>query len=98
MNNYNFIFIDDIIIGFSDNKLNSIIVVGGAEGTYLPDPATNKISFPVKYSADMMKYLFKNKKTDLYGNSSIHHENTTLESGYININWENRFKMIKCRT
>jgi len=80
---------DTIIIGFSDNKLNSIIVVGGAEGTYLPDPATNKISLPVKYSADMMKYLFKNKKTDLYGNSSIHHENTTLESGYININWEN---------
>ena len=80
---------DTIIIGFSDNKLNSIIVVGGAEGTYLPDPGTNKISLPVKYSADMMKYLFKNKKTDLYGNSSIHHENTTLESGYININWEN---------
>ena len=80
---------DTTFIDFSNNKLNSIVVVGGAEGIYLPDPSTNNISFPVKYSADKMKYLFKNKKTDLYGNSIINHDNTSLESGYININWEN---------
>lgn len=80
---------DTTFIDFSNNKLNSIVVVGGAEGIYLPDPSTNNISFPVKYSANKMKYLFKNKKTDLYGNSIINHDNTSLESGYININWEN---------
>ena len=80
---------DTTIIGFFDSKLNSITVIGGAEGVYLSNPAANKINFPVKYSADKMNYLFKNKKTDLYGNSIIHHDNTTLESGYININWEN---------
>ena len=80
---------DTTFIDFSNNKLNSIVVVGGAEGIYLPDPSTNNISFPVKYSSDKMKYIFKNKKTDLYGNSIINHDNTSLESGYININWEN---------
>ena len=55
---------DTTIIGFFDSKLNSITVIGGAEGIYLPNPSENKINFPVKYSADKMNYLFKNKKTE----------------------------------
>lgn len=79
---------DIITINFLKNELKQIKVIGGSKGQYTPDTLSNEINTPVIYSANKIKYLFQNRKSDFYGNAIISHDKTILEAGYVNIDWK----------
>jgi hypothetical protein len=62
-------------------------VIGGSKGKYIPDSLSNEISSSVNYSSDEIVYIFEKRRTEFYGNAIINHDKTTLEAGYIDINW-----------
>ena len=78
---------DTIIMRFVEKDLNDIIVSGGSQGEYVPNPKTNDSKYPLVYSADKIDYFLKTENTKLIGNANAHHENTELKAGFIKVNW-----------
>jgi lipopolysaccharide export system protein LptA len=78
---------DLITIKFLKNRLKRLQVIGGSKGKYIPDSLSNEISSSVNYSSDEIVYIFEKRRTEFYGNAIINHDKTTLEAGYIDINW-----------
>ena len=78
---------DTIIMRFVEKDLNDIIVSGGSQGEYVPNPKTNDSKYPLVYSADKIDYFLKTENTKLIGNANAHHENTDLKAGFIKVNW-----------
>ena len=72
---------------FVEKDLNDIIVSGGSQGEYVPNPKTNDSKYPLVYSADKIDYFLKTENTKLIGNANAHHENTELKAGFIKVNW-----------
>ena len=80
---------DTIIMSFYNSELEKLNIINGARGTYSPDSISTDMKSSIKYSADYITYLLKQKKSDFNGNANIEQENTSLSSGFIEINWQN---------
>ena len=78
---------DTINIKFFDNALNTINIIGGSEGKYIPDSIANDTDLPVVYKANEIYYYLKEDQSDLVGNVNIRHDATDLDAGFINVNW-----------
>ena len=83
---------DTIIMQFTNNELDRIIVDGGSRGLYSPDTLSSKTDHPVIYSADQIDYRIKTEKTNLIGGAKVKHGNTDLEAGFIKVDW--RYSML----
>jgi len=79
---------DTIIMNFSNNELEKLNILEGAEGVYTPDSMATDMNSPVKYSANHIQYFLKNRESDFHGNANIEQDKTKLISGFINIDWQ----------
>ena len=79
---------DTIIMNFSNNALERLNIIDGAEGIYTPDSITTDMNSLIRYSADHIKYFLKDKQSDFRGNASIEQDKTKLNSGFIKIDWQ----------
>ena len=78
---------DTIAISFNDNDLNTINIIGGSEGKYMPDTLSDRNEHTVTYRANRIKYHFLNDESDFNGNVNIKHDGTSLDAGFVNVNW-----------
>ena len=79
---------DTITISFLNKELDKINILGGSEGKYTPDSISNELNLPILYKASKIKYYLKDDKSDFKGNVNIKHDQTTLDAGFVNINWK----------
>ena len=79
---------DTIIMNFSNNALERLNIIDGAEGVYTPDSIATDMNSLIRYSADHIKYFLKDKESDFRGNASIEQDKTKLNSGFIKIDWQ----------
>ena len=79
---------DTIILNFSNNALERLNIIDGAEGVYTPDSIATDMNSPIRYSADHIKYFLKDKESDFRGNANIEQDKTKLNSGFIKIDWQ----------
>ena len=79
---------DTIAISFYDNDLNTINIIGGSEGKYIPDTLSDGNEHTVTYKANRIKYHFLNDESDFNGNVNIKHDGTSLDAGFVNVNWK----------
>ena len=79
---------DTIILNFSNNALERLNIIDGAEGVYTPDSIATDMNSLIRYSADHIKYFLKDKESDFRGNASIEQDKTKLNSGFIKIDWQ----------
>tara|TARA_Y100001980_G_C14556650_1_gene349089 strand:- start:10982 stop:14572 length:3591 start_codon:yes stop_codon:yes gene_type:complete len=80
---------DTIIMNFNDNELEKLTILNGAKGTYTPDSIATDMKSRIDYSADFIKYLLKDQKSNFNGNAIIEQDGTNLSSGFIKIDWQN---------
>jgi len=80
---------DTIIMMFMENELNTLKIIGGSEGKYIPDSIANDVDLPVIYSANYIKYRLKDDESDFQGNVKIKHDRTDLDAGFVSVNWQN---------
>jgi len=79
---------DTIIMKFVNNELSQLNIIGGSKGEYFPDSISNEINSPIIYSANNIQYRFLEKESDFEGQAKIKHDKTKLESGFINVKWQ----------
>lgn len=79
---------DTIIMNFSNNELDKLNILNGAEGTYIPDSITTDMKSQINYSADHIKYRLKDEESDFNGNAHIEQDKTKLSAGFISIDWQ----------
>ena len=79
---------DTIAISFYDNDLSTINIIGGSEGKYIPDSLSDGNEYPVTYKASRIKYHLQNDESDFDGNVNIKHDGTSLDAGFVNVNWK----------
>ena len=80
---------DTIIMMFMENELNTLKIIGGSEGKYVPDSIANDVDLPVIYSANYIKYRLKDDESDFQGKVKIKHDRTDLDAGFVSVNWQN---------
>ena len=80
---------DTIIMMFMENELNTLKIIGGSEGKYIPDSIANDVDLPVIYSANYIKYRLKDDESDFQGKVKIKHDRTDLDAGFVSVNWQN---------
>ena len=80
---------DTIIMMFMENELNTLKIIGGSEGKYIPDSVANDVDHPVIYSANYIKYRLKDDESDFQGKVKIKHDRTDLDAGFVSVNWQN---------
>ena len=80
---------DTIIMMFMENELNTLKIIGGSEGKYIPDSIANDVDHPVIYSANYIKYRLKDDESDFQGKVKIKHDRTDLDAGFVSVNWQN---------
>ena len=78
---------DTIRLKFIDQKINTITVVGGTQGRFIPHETNTDLDTTVIYSAERIDYFVDRKLTDLYLNARIQYADIELTAGKININW-----------
>jgi lipopolysaccharide assembly outer membrane protein LptD (OstA) len=78
---------DTVIMKFEDKKLNHIVVIGGAEGKYIPDKTNTSVDTTVFYAAERIDYFLRDKNTFLRDESSIQSSDMELTAGKIQIEW-----------
>ncbi len=78
---------DTVVMKFIDKRLNHIVVIGGAEGQYIPDKTNTSVDTTVIYSAARIDYFLKDKNTYLNNASSIRSGDMKLTAGKIQIEW-----------
>jgi len=78
---------DTIRLKFIDRKINTITVVGGTQGRFIPHETNTDLDTTVIYSAERIDYFVDRKLTDLYLNAKIQYADIELTAGKININW-----------
>ena len=74
---------------FLENELNTLKIIGGSEGKYIPDSVANDVDHPVIYSANFIKYRLKDDESDFEGKVKIKHDRTDLDAGFVSVNWQN---------
>ena len=79
---------DTIIMNFSNNELEKLNILNGAQWTYTPDSIATDMQSPIKYSADHIKYRLKSEESDFKGKAQIEQDKTKLNAGFINIDWQ----------
>ncbi len=84
---------DTITLLFSPDSsdrqdLEVIHIVGGARGEYLPDESTEDVDAPIVYRADTIRYSIPDQQTQLYHDAQIDYKDTKLNSGFVNITWQ----------
>ena len=80
---------DTIIMMFMENELNTLKIIGGSEGKYIPASSANDVDLPVIYSANYIKYRLKDDESDFQGKVKIKHDRTDLDAGFVSVNWQN---------
>jgi len=79
---------DTIVMNFSNNELERLNIIDGAEGIYTPDSIATDMKSPISYSADHIKYFLRDEESDFHGNANIEQDRTKLSSGFIKIDWQ----------
>jgi len=79
---------DTVIINFSKGKIQTLTVIGGTEGRFIPDHSNRDVDTTIVYSADRIDYFMKNKTTELTGKSKIQSADVELTAGKILIRWD----------
>ncbi len=78
---------DTVVMQFSDNELNRIYILGGAQGTFTPDSANRNVESAIDYESQLIVYDLKDEMTDLQEQAIIRYGDMRLEAGFINVDW-----------
>ena len=78
---------DTIVISFLDNKIRSILVMGGAIGEFQPDKYAQGADTTINYRAGTIIYDIPGKTTILKSKSTLKYQDITLNAAEVNINW-----------
>ncbi|RMF08937.1 MAG: hypothetical protein D6762_04675, partial [Candidatus Neomarinimicrobiota bacterium] len=78
---------DTVVMTLAGDGLDQVHILGGAAGTYTPDPEGGDLEGPVQYHAEVIRYDVTGRNTDLIAGAGIRHQDTQLEAGYIRVDW-----------
>ncbi|MCH7886724.1 MAG: LPS assembly protein LptD [Candidatus Marinimicrobia bacterium] len=78
---------DTIVIGFIDNDIRSILVLGGARGTFFPDKYAQGADTTIKYSAETILYNIPRETTRLKTKSTVQYQDLTLNADEVLVDW-----------
>lgn len=83
---------DTIILDFIKNDsaevdLQSIEIFGGSRGVFKPDSTNREMESPIVYTSEKILYDLNAESTDLAGEASIQYSDVDLNSGFINVDW-----------
>lgn len=79
---------DTLILGFLNNEIRTILVLGGAVGNYSPDKYAEGSDTTVYYKSETILYDVQKKTTRLQKNSSIDYEGLKLTAHQILVDWD----------
>ena len=82
---------DSIIINMNNNVIDRLQIIGGAEGTYIPERNNSKIDSTIVYKADYIDYLVNKEISYLINNAYVNYDFTELNSGQIYVDWKKNF-------
>jgi len=78
---------DTVVMQFSNNELDGIYILGGAQGTFTPDSANRNVESAIDYASQLIVYDLKAEITDLKEQATIRYRDMRLEAGFINVDW-----------
>ena len=78
---------DTIIIGFLDNEIRTILVMGGAIGEFQPDKYSQGTDTTINYSSGTIFYDIPGKTTLLKNRSTLKYQDVTLNAAEISVDW-----------
>ena len=78
---------DTIVISFLDNKIRSILVMGGAIGEFQPDKYAQGADTTINYRSGTIIYDIPGKTTILKNKATLKYQDITLNAAEVNVNW-----------
>ena len=78
---------DTIVIGFIDNDIRTILVLGGARGTFFPDKYSQGADTTIKYNAETILYNIPRELTRLKTKSTVQYQDLILNADEIIVEW-----------
>jgi len=79
---------DTLILGFLNNEIRTILVMGGAAGNFNPDKYADGSDTTIYYNSETILYNVQRKTTRLRKKSSIHYEGLKLNAHQILVDWD----------
>ena len=78
---------DTLILGFLNNEIRTILVMGGATGNFKPDKYAEGSDTTIFYNSETILYNVQRKTTRLKKKSSIYYEELKLTAHEILVDW-----------
>ena len=82
---------DSISINMNNNIIDRLQIIGGAEGTFIPEKNNSKIDSTIVYKAEYIDYLVNEEVSYLINDAYVNYDFTELNSGKIYVDWNNNF-------
>ena len=82
---------DSISINMNGNIIDRLQIIGGAEGSFIPEKNNSKIDSTIVYKADYIDYLVNEEISYLINDAYVNYDFTELNAGKIFVDWNNNF-------
>ena len=88
VNGFNVLSGDSILVYLSNETIDSLQVIGGARGDFIPEKNNTDITTDLKYQANQITYNMLNEESYLIDNAHVEYDQTLLDAGEIYANWQ----------